>query len=398
MNTYISANIKQINKSKRPGYFSFRSLFLLAFLLSFFGVRSQDILDNPGFEKYKYCPVSFNQASLNTISVWRQVARGTPDYFHSCSKRVGVPNNMFGYQKAREGEGYVGMAVFSATKTNYREYLQIKLERPMVEGDMYCFEIFISPADYDLYVCDGFGAYFSEKRPIGDASNVIKVRPQFYNPQLHMLDETEQWTMISDVFVAEGGEEYLTIGNFRPDNHMKILKRTAEEGARSSNEWAYVYVDDIRLKPVASRDECSCVNDLIKENVTDPPMELSEVREISFQAVLFDFDENYLTEKAKSDLNKVVRTMLKSSSIYMEIIGHTDIIGGDGYNVELSEARAKEVIRYMVSKGIDESRLKMRYYGSQMPAADNTTAEGRAQNRRVEFQILQKKFELYEKD
>jgi len=305
---------------------------------------------------------------------------------------------MFGYQKAREGNGYVGMAVFSATKTDYREYLQIKLNRPMNEGEMFCFEIFISPADYDLYVCDGFGAYFSEKRPVGKASNVIKVKPQFYNPQLHMLDEKEQWVMISDVFVAEGGEEYLTIGNFLPDNHMKILRRTAEEGARSSNEWAYVYVDDIRLKPVKSRDECSCVNDLIKENVTDPPMELSEVREISFQAVLFDFDESYLTEKAKVDLDKVVRTMLKSTSIYMEIIGHTDIIGGDGYNVELSEARAQEVIQYMVSKGIDESRLKMRYYGSQMPAADNSTPEGRAQNRRVEFQILQKKFELYEKD
>jgi outer membrane protein OmpA-like peptidoglycan-associated protein len=127
-------------------------------------------------------------------------------------------------------------------------------------------------------------------------------------------------------------------------------------------------------------------------------MELSEVREISFQAVLFDFDESYLTEKAKEDLDKVVRTMLKSTSIYMEIIGHTDIIGGDGYNVELSEARAQQVIQYMISKGIDESRLKMRYYGSQMPVADNTTAEGRAQNRRVEFQILQKKFELYEKN
>lgn len=369
---------------------------MLLFLLSSIISSGQEILKNPSFEDYKYCPVSFNQSELNTVHNWRQVAGGTPDYFHSCSKRVGVPHNMFGSQPSRDGEAYVGMAVFSANKKDYREYLQVKLERPLQEGEMLCFEIFISPGDYDLYVCDGFGAYFSEKRPRGDRSKVIEVRPQFYNPQFHMLDETDQWTMISDVFVAEGGEEYLTLGNFRPDKHLKILRRNPADGANLNNDWAYVFIDDIRLKPVKNREECSCVNDLIKETVTDPPMELSEVRELAFQAVLFDFDESTLTDQAREELNEVVKIMLKRSSIYMEIIGHTDIIGGDYYNVELSESRAQQVIQYMVSKGIDESRLRMRYYGSQMPVADNTTQEGRAQNRRVEFQILEKKFELYE--
>jgi outer membrane protein OmpA-like peptidoglycan-associated protein len=78
----------------------------------------------------------------------------------------------------------------------------------------------------------------------------------------------------------------------------------------------------------------------------------------------------------------------------MEFSGHTDVIGPDGYNMGLSRRRAQRVIDHLVSKGINAQRLQLTFYGKQQPVANNETDDGRHQNRRVEFQLLEKKFEL----
>jgi outer membrane protein OmpA-like peptidoglycan-associated protein len=76
----------------------------------------------------------------------------------------------------------------------------------------------------------------------------------------------------------------------------------------------------------------------------------------------------------------------------MEVNGHTDIVGPDGYNLALSERRASTVIDFLVREGVDPNRLKLAYHGSRLPTADNTTADGRRQNRRVEFELLEHAF------
>ena len=74
--------------------------------------------------------------------------------------------------------------------------------------------------------------------------------------------------------------------------------------------------------------------------------------------------------------------------------GHTDVVGPNGYNLNLSKRRAQRVIDHLTNKGIDPSRLQLNFFGKEQPVANNETDEGRHQNRRVEFQILEKKFEL----
>jgi outer membrane protein OmpA-like peptidoglycan-associated protein len=86
--------------------------------------------------------------------------------------------------------------------------------------------------------------------------------------------------------------------------------------------------------------------------------------------------------------------MKKNRSMFMEIDGHTDAIGNDRYNLGLSDRRAERVIAYLVDKGIDRERFSKSSFGSKQPVAPNDNDEGRAQNRRVEFHIRQKRFEL----
>jgi outer membrane protein OmpA-like peptidoglycan-associated protein len=76
----------------------------------------------------------------------------------------------------------------------------------------------------------------------------------------------------------------------------------------------------------------------------------------------------------------------------IEVNGHTDIVGPDGYNLELSERRARAVMAYLVDQGVAPQRMELAYHGSRLPTADNETPDGRRQNRRVEFEVLEHAF------
>lgn len=106
--------------------------------------------------------------------------------------------------------------------------------------------------------------------------------------------------------------------------------------------------------------------------------------------VLFPRRSAELTAQGKQVLARQleeVREML-SRSDYIEIIGHTDDVGDDAYNLELSERRAESVRDYLVGAGVDASKMVPVGAGESMPIASNKTDEGRAENRRVEVMVL----------
>jgi OOP family OmpA-OmpF porin len=101
--------------------------------------------------------------------------------------------------------------------------------------------------------------------------------------------------------------------------------------------------------------------------------------------VNFEFDSARLTADSKAALDDALKIMLNNSGLMVEVAGHTDSVGAEGYNQGLSERRAKAVRDYLVERGIDGDRLTARGYGEAQPVADNATAAGRAENRRVEL-------------
>jgi outer membrane protein OmpA-like peptidoglycan-associated protein len=109
-----------------------------------------------------------------------------------------------------------------------------------------------------------------------------------------------------------------------------------------------------------------------------------------FRMVQFVTGSSKLTPKAQTELNKLVDAMNKYPNLKMNVDGHTDNTGKAAANQTLSENRANSVKSYLVKKGISEDRLIATGYGQDRPIGDNTTAVGRAANRRVEFSVNQK--------
>ncbi|MEQ8494774.1 MAG: OmpA family protein [Gammaproteobacteria bacterium] len=103
------------------------------------------------------------------------------------------------------------------------------------------------------------------------------------------------------------------------------------------------------------------------------------------EGVHFAFDKATLTASAEAVLDGVVRTVEDNPHVRLELVGHTDSVGDATYNRKLSQQRADAARDYLVAQGIDADRLSTAGRGESTPIADNSTAEGRAENRRVEI-------------
>ena len=105
--------------------------------------------------------------------------------------------------------------------------------------------------------------------------------------------------------------------------------------------------------------------------------------------VLFDFDKATLRQGDLEELQKAIVFVKKYPGAKISVDGYTDSISTDEYNMKLSELRATAVKDYLIKEaGIDSSKIKAVGHGEADPVADNNTAEGRAQNRRVTVSIL----------
>jgi OOP family OmpA-OmpF porin len=119
------------------------------------------------------------------------------------------------------------------------------------------------------------------------------------------------------------------------------------------------------------------------------PAPVSVSSKVTYAAdTFFDFNKSVIKPEAKAKLDDLVD---KIKAINLEVIiavGHTDAVGSDVYNQKLSMRRSNAVKAYLISKGVDKTRIYTEGKGEKQPVADNGTKEGRAKNRRVEIEVV----------
>jgi len=355
------------------------SVFWMLFTASVENAVAQNLIKNPSFETFLNCPKKLGNLEED-VADWSTPTEGSTDYFNACSKAMGTPVNFNGEQPANFGAGYVGLYFYAPQ--DYREYIQTKMGQPLVKGENYTLSFYVSLAERADYAVKEFGIQFTEaplkvktKRPLsrrylskmsGNIANHFTMGSQDFYP------DKENWVLVATDFVANGTEKYLIIGNFKDNvNTQKLLtKRNVLDGS-------YYYLDMVSL--IRKNDS------KISTTEGKTTFELDSIN--VFQNLLFRFDAFELLPEAKAELDEINLFLNAKKHLKIELLGHTDAIGNNGYNKILSENRAKAVARYLMEQGIDSTRISYQGFGSEQPLLENATSDGRKENRRVEFRI-----------
>lgn len=211
--------------------------------------KAQNLVPNPSFEEYYMCPDNAMTpgGSINFTVEWSNpCSAGNPDYFHTCATTPSlmVPNNGFGIHSPRTGQAYAGFYTYGSNIPDVREYIQVRLKDSLKANYTYCVAFYVSLADDAKYATSKIGANFSTIVPTCSTSNeyLLPIIPQIENTASNPLISDQEWMLISGTFVATGGEQYLTIGNFRTDADCDTV-RLPKSGWNAS----YYYIDDISV-------------------------------------------------------------------------------------------------------------------------------------------------------
>ena len=126
-----------------------------------------------------------------------------------------------------------------------------------------------------------------------------------------------------------------------------------------------------------------------KKKEEQPPLEKTEQKVLKdvFDNLTFETNKDVIKQESFPYLNELAETLKSAPQWTLKIIGHTDNVGKDAFNLDLSMRRANSVKKYLISQGVTESMITAEGKGETMPIASNDTEEGRSKNRRVEFVI-----------
>jgi len=217
-------------------------------LFSAIKADSQNLVLNPSFEDTIACPTT--TAIPMQCEYWYTANIGSPDYFSEqpdifCGTSP-VPLSNAGFQYARTGVAYVGLAPFVSTTfpsfANRREYIGGILSDTLKQGHEYCVSFYVSVAEKLKYVVDGIGLFLSTDSAVDYTINTnLSFVPQISNPSGNIIYDTLNWMQISGTYIANGGEKYFTIGNFNDDTNTLV------DSTSGTLMGAYLFIDDVSV-------------------------------------------------------------------------------------------------------------------------------------------------------
>lgn len=356
-------------------------MFFYGLIMIFSGLQAQtpsiydkNLVPNGSFENYKK-----RSASIKQAIPWTE--KGTIDFYQSP-----LSNDTTVQKGALSGNCYAGIRF----QKRYKEFLQVRLAEALHRGTTYNFEMKIRLAFWSNAVLRSFGVVFTKAGYRGQG-DVIKSFMVDSICKKGGFTNNRRWITIKGVYKAEGGEKYITIGNFaskikKDMLRMNLLKLGFKE--------AYYFIDDVSLKRRKEPEEkvaIEIVGPNLRRFEEDSVLKVNtDVKvgdKIALNNIFFDNGKYYLLPESNQELNKLAQYLLRHPNMEISVNGHSDNGGLKWKNQKLSEQRAREVFIYLIKKGV-QNKMYFKGFGSTQPIADNKTDEGKAKNRRVEFEII----------
>lgn len=240
----------------------YKAFVFILFMCTGQNTFTQNLVMNPSFEEYYHCPTNsanvedckgvFNPNCANSQAI---NCYYTADYFNACApsnSNVNVPNTYLGYQQAKDGNAFIGIANAMQYDINMkllvdsREYAQIKLTQPLKKNHIYQFSFFANLAnEFDINISsDQLGIKFVTDSVIYPNIPLWQIMQPDWVSHTYITD-TAEWQKLTGSYIAEGGEKWMIIGVFYPHKGFpfKLVK-----GPSNSDRYFYTYLDDFKVK------------------------------------------------------------------------------------------------------------------------------------------------------
>jgi len=142
------------------------------------------------------------------------------------------------------------------------------------------------------------------------------------------------------------------------------------------------------LDPSEANDQNIIIRDIELHHSTGDPSRFETGKVLRLDNLIFEVAKSKIDPDSYAELDLVVNMMTENKSMVIQLEGHTDYLGDPARNMKLSEQRVEAVKNYLVSKGVNKHRIKLKAFGGTMPLSRDNTPEGHRLNRRVELRIL----------
>lgn len=378
------------------------------FIFSVFGQDQNNLVLNPSFESTDGKLKKTGQITI--AKDWFSPTALNADLFSKTKEgSIGVPNNDFGKEHAKDGDNYAGVVAYSYNNNKPRTYLQAKLMKSLTSGVDYCVKFNLSLSDLSKYAIDKIGIHFgSDAVSLDRKGDIIfsNSSGEFASVITGMgnkiYSKRYSWETVCGIYHAEGKEKFITIGNFYNGKDTKADKLKKVEGFPGVQfPEAYYYIDNVEVVMISDESDCDCAgnNKKKKESIVyqssfvGNEANLSIEEKLKRSSIYFDVESSSIEESFSSDLNKLVILLKENSELNIQINGHTDkaekeAIKDDPENeklINLGNYRAINIRNFLVEKGISSSRLTPLDAGAENPASPGASRLSLAKNRRVEF-------------
>jgi len=378
------------------------------FSISSAGVNAQsgeNLLSNGGFEstdgKVK------KLGGIESANGWTSPTGVRADLFTpSKVAEINTPENAFGKEAAKEGSNYAGIVAYSFGDKMPRSYLMTRFDAPLKKGMKYCVEFHVSLAEASKYASNNIGANISKKPFATDTKTAIidKSHILHYNSS-RVFNATYNWEKVCGVYVAEGGEKYITIGNFTMNDKMKYENNKKPKDMKVAQIIAaYYYIDDISVRLIKENEECDCLLSESADEYTTTIFQksialndkMTSKEKVEAQQVFFAFGKTALTPIAEESLELILAEMKANPSMKLEIKGFCNpeenkVAEEKPIYSDMDSRRVSMVLNYLVDNGIAESRLIASPQGDATPSAeimpDDDDDLKMAKSRRIEFKV-----------
>lgn len=344
------------------------TLLLLIFLVNAYQAQVVNLVENGSFEiiKGKVKGLGCVDASAD----WKNVTNAKADLFVKENKQpiVLTSGNSYGKEEPKEGDNYAGLVVYSPKDKIARNYITSPLTQPMLKGKKYCVSMYISLAEGSKYATNNLGINFHKKQPKQEEAKTIVEKTAILHNQAKMVNATYGWEKVCGTYISEGGEEFITIGNFTATDKSKIEKTLKIKDYKGViSEFAYYYVDNISVVMVEQKSACDCGNqesnkDTYYHKIIMLEEKMTPTQRIEAHTAFFPFGKYELQETNRSTIDAVIREMKANPAFIVELFGHLDVNEAELATkkplfADLSNRRIREVMKYMIENGIDEKRL-----------------------------------------